>query len=236
LECSAERLWASLLVQSASSKDGKRAVHVYLLTSWLNSLRKRFPSIFDCAASVKEVNSLLDVLDEARFVADCRTDPVIFLDALDTAFLGLSFDRVISLLKAVSDHAAVVARVHEECLSVRDWERLSSIAAVTCSLKVSEDAASVCAATVTYRKGRRIVTMETVRVDDSLRLFCNLYKRKEVSKLTSISAVPAIPDSTFDIGLNLRHSEYEAKQKISLPFEAAQNQDGMHLFLYFLHH
>lgn len=74
---------------------------MYLLTSWCNTLKKRYPAIADCA-TVKEINSLVDVLAEVRLIADGCTRHAVFLDTIDAAFLMFSLDEVLALLKKIS--------------------------------------------------------------------------------------------------------------------------------------
>lgn len=36
-----------------------------------------------------------------------------------------------------------------------------------------------------------------------------------------------MPESSFDIGLHLKKSELEAREHVSLPYEAAQKEEGI---------
>lgn len=74
--------------------------------------------------------------------------------------------------------------------------------------------------------------METLVVDSSLHMYCKPFEEQNWSGSPKTSRSLVVPGSSFDMGLNLRNSEHEAKQKVSLPFEAVQKQEGMfQLFL-----
>ncbi|VDO63067.1 unnamed protein product, partial [Onchocerca flexuosa] len=124
-------------------------------------------------------------------------------------------------------YATVIARVHDECISTQNWEKLSSISDITYSLEL-KNMTPLCT-TVSYKtNGKRIVkVVETIDVDDSFRLIFKQYKAQDSNTFAEKSDNLLMPESSFDIGLRLKKSELEAKQRVSLPYEAAQKEEEL---------
>lgn len=67
----------------------------------------------------------------------------------------------------------------------------------------------------------------TVRIDDSFRLFFKPYKAQDNNTPAEKNSNLPVPESSFDIGLHLKKSELEARERVLLPYEAAQKEEGI---------
>uniref|UniRef100_A0A915PIR7 Elongator complex protein 5 n=1 Tax=Setaria digitata TaxID=48799 RepID=A0A915PIR7_9BILA len=223
LQYSGEKLWASL-VHSAIGRN-KGPVSVYLLTSCKKTLLKRYPFLLKCIA-VEEVDSVDNIFHKIPDILKNVEGATIFLDSIDAAFLDNSFDRIIVLLREISRYATVIARIHDECISVQNWNRLSSVFHMTCSLELRNTTPFY--TVISYKNdGSRIVKVGTVHIDDSFHSSFKQYKAQDVSSSVKEKNNLLIPESSFDIGLHLKKSELEAKKNLSLPYEAAQKEEEL---------
>ncbi|EFO19794.2 hypothetical protein LOAG_08700 [Loa loa] len=224
LRCSAERIWASLLHDAIERKKGR--VLVYLFTSCKNTLIKRYPFMLQCSL-VEEINSFVNIFRKITDFLKNAENTTVFLDSIDIVILDSSFDRVIVLLKEISQYATVIARMHDECISAQNWEKLSSVSHITYSLELSDMMTPLCTIVSYKSDGRRIVKMGTVCVDDSFRSFFKQYKVQGANTPAKKSGNLPIPESSFDVGLHLKKSELEAREHVSLPHEAAQKKEEL---------
>ncbi|KAL3995074.1 hypothetical protein ACH3XW_24300 [Acanthocheilonema viteae] len=148
-------------------------------------------------------------------------------NSIDIISLDSSFDRVIVLLKEISQYATVIARMHDECISTQNWDRLSSIAHVTYSLELRNMVTPLCTI-ISYRAdGKRNLKVGTIYVDDSFRSIFKEYEAQDSKTFSERNSKLPIPESSFDIGLHLRKSEREAKERVSLPYETAQKEEEL---------
>ncbi|VDK75916.1 unnamed protein product, partial [Litomosoides sigmodontis] len=224
LRCSAERMWASLMHDAI--KQNKGQVLVYLFTSCKRTLVKRYHFMQQCTV-VEEVDLFADILHKIIDVLKNCERGIVFFDSIDIISLDSSFNRVIVLLKEISQYATVVARVHDECISIQNWERLSSIAHVTYSLEPRDMMIPLCTAVSYKADGKRTLKVGTINIDDSFCSFFKQYKAQDRNTSAERCSKLSTPECSFDIGLHLRKSEREAKERVSLPYESAQKEEEL---------
>ncbi|KAL3995075.1 hypothetical protein ACH3XW_24300 [Acanthocheilonema viteae] len=224
LRCSAQRIWASLVHDAIERNKGQ--VLVYLFTSCKSSLIKRYPFMLLCTL-VEEIDPFSNIFRKIIDLLKNAEKTTVFLDSIDIISLDSSFDRVIVLLKEISQYATVIARMHDECISTQNWDRLSSIAHVTYSLELRNMVTPLCTI-ISYRAdGKRNLKVGTIYVDDSFRSIFKEYEAQDSKTFSERNSKLPIPESSFDIGLHLRKSEREAKERVSLPYETAQKEEEL---------
>uniref|UniRef100_A0A0R3RVK9 Elongator complex protein 5 n=1 Tax=Elaeophora elaphi TaxID=1147741 RepID=A0A0R3RVK9_9BILA len=224
LRCSSERIWASLVHDAIGRNKGQ--VLVYLFTLCKSVLIKRYPFMLQCTL-VEEVDSFENIFRKITSLEKVET-AVVFLDSIDIISLDNSFDRVIMSLKEISQYATVIARMHDECISVQNWERLTSIAHRSYSLELRDMVTPLCTIVSYKADGKRNVkVVGTMHVDDSFHSFFKQYKAHDANIFAERNNNLPMPESSFDMGLNLRKSELEAKERVSLPYETAQKEEEL---------
>uniref|UniRef100_A0A8R1U3B9 Elongator complex protein 5 n=1 Tax=Onchocerca volvulus TaxID=6282 RepID=A0A8R1U3B9_ONCVO len=222
LKCSGERIWASLMHDAIKRDKGQ--VWVYLFTSCKKTLIKRYPFMLHCT-EMEEIDSFTNIFHKITNLSEVEGS-TIFLDSVDIISLDSSFNQLIVFLKEISRYATVIARVHDECISTQNWEKLSSVSDITYSLELKNMIPSC--TTVSYKTdGKRIVKVGTIYIDDSFRLIFKQYKAQNSNTFAEKSDNLLMPESSFDIGLRLKKSELEAKERVSLPYEAAQKEEEL---------
>ncbi|CAG9532160.1 unnamed protein product [Cercopithifilaria johnstoni] len=223
LRCSAERIWASLVHDTIVRNKGQ--VLVYLFTSCKSALIKRYPFMLQCTL-MEEIDSFANIFHEIVDLLKNAERTTVFFDSIDIISLHSSFDRVIVLLKGISQYATVIARMHDECISAENWERLSSIAHVTYSLEL-RDMTALCTVISYKADGKRNLKVGTIYIDDSFRSFFKQYQAQDASTSAERNINLFMPESSFDIGLHLRKSEREARERVPLPYETAQKEEEL---------
>uniref|UniRef100_A0AAF5PXS2 Elongator complex protein 5 n=1 Tax=Wuchereria bancrofti TaxID=6293 RepID=A0AAF5PXS2_WUCBA len=222
LQCSAEKIWASLMHDAIERNKGR--VLVYLFTSCKNTLIKRYPFMLRCTL-MEEIDSFANIFCKIITLLKNAEGTIVFLDSIDIISLGSSFDRVIVLLKGISQYATVIARMHDECISAQNWERLSSIAHITYALELRDLITPLCTIVSYKTDGKRIVG--TVYIDNTFHLFFKQYKAQDMNKSAKRDGNLPVPKSSFNVGLQLKKSELEARDRVSLPYEAAQKEEEL---------
>ncbi|KAM3718564.1 Protein phosphatase 1 regulatory subunit [Dirofilaria immitis] len=224
LQFSGERLWASLVHDAIKRSRGQ--VLVYLFTSCKKTLIKRYPFMLQCTL-LEEIDLFDSIFDKISNLLKNTEGTTVFLDSIDIIYLDNSFNQAIILLRKISQYATVIVRVHDECISAQNWEKLSSVSHITYSLDLKDMNIPLCT-TVSYKtNGKKTVKVETIHIDDSFHLFFIPYKAQDSNASAENNNNSTMPESSFDIGLHLKKSELEAKKHVSLPYEAAQKEEEL---------
>ncbi|KAK6104408.1 hypothetical protein QQG55_16160 [Brugia pahangi] len=224
LQCSAEKIWASLMYDAIERNKGR--ILVYLFTSCKNTLIKRYPFMLRCTL-IEEIDSFANIFCKIIALLKNAEGTIVFFDSVDIISLDSSFDRVIVLLKGISKYATVIARMHDECISAQNWERLSSIAHTTYSLELRDLITPLCTIVSYETDGKRIVKVGTVYIDNTFHLFFKQYKAQDTNRPAKRDGNLPVPKSSFNVGLHLKKSELEARDHVFLPYEAAQKEEGI---------
>ncbi|MCP9264038.1 hypothetical protein DINM_006962 [Dirofilaria immitis] len=223
LQFSGERLWASLVHDAIKRSRGQVLRYPFMLQCTLLEEIDLFDSIFD------KISNLLKNTEGTT----------VFLDSIDIIYLDNSFNQAIILLRKISQYATVIVRVHDECISAQNWEKLSSVSHITYSLDLKDMNIPLCT-TVSYKTNGKncegsIYLVETIHIDDSFHLFFIPYKAQDSNASAENNNNSTMPESSFDIGLHLKKSELEAKKHVSLPYEAAQKEEGIKSGYFLVH-
>ncbi|VDN02898.1 unnamed protein product [Thelazia callipaeda] len=223
LRFSGERMWASLV--NGAIERAKGPVMIYLLASCKKTIVRRYPFMTEHAI-LEEIGTLKEVFSRVPVAFRTVEGATIFLDSIDLMLLTTGIDQLIKLLKEISRFGTVIARVHDECITNENWERLSSVLHIACSLDLKDMKVPLYTVVSFRNDGKKVVKVGTIKFDKSLRTTFKPYKDQNANGLVNNERL-SVPNSTFDVGLHLKESERKAKQNLQLPYEAAQKKEEL---------
>ncbi|CAD5223017.1 unnamed protein product [Bursaphelenchus okinawaensis] len=181
----------------------------------------KLPNIDQISAFFSEIPSKLAHLQK----------PVLYLENLNVYLSILGVDPTIRLLNLLAAQFPIYTVIKGENLKELTENRLNFVANAVLKLRTEKKSTkNLCETTLSKKDGAVKSYLEEYTIDPQTFTIDSKKYSPEKIDYTEPSVPETssqLPKTTFDMGLNLREDEAEAKKSTKLPFLNAQNEKGL---------